>query len=158
MAKLLIRNHPFKGAKSVLQPAGANLVPAAAAAGEAGGLRGEGLRPSGVSPHRGKMLISALNNPAVATVVAVTQERSAHGNASDCDAGVLMAVVGKPAAAAAGAASTGVAAAAPVAGAAKRNSTVEVMVASMAGTAIEFYDNYCYSVIKAIRLVPLYVG
>ena len=26
----------------------------------------------------------------------------------------------------------------------KRNSTTEVLVASMIGTAIEFYDNYCY--------------
>ena len=28
----------------------------------------------------------------------------------------------------------------------KRDSTLEVMVASMVGTAIEFYDNYCYSI------------
>ena len=31
----------------------------------------------------------------------------------------------------------------------KRDSTLEVMVASMVGTAIEFYDNYCYSIAAA---------
>ena len=31
----------------------------------------------------------------------------------------------------------------------KRDSTLEVMVASMIGTAIEFYDNYCYSIAAA---------
>ncbi len=31
----------------------------------------------------------------------------------------------------------------------KRNSTTEVLVASMIGTAIEFYDNYCYSIAAA---------
>ena len=31
----------------------------------------------------------------------------------------------------------------------KRDSAVEVMVASMIGTAIEFYDNYCYSIAAA---------
>lgn len=31
----------------------------------------------------------------------------------------------------------------------KRDSTIEVMVASMIGTAIEFYDNYCYSIAAA---------
>ncbi len=41
---------------------------------------------------------------------------------------------------------------APAPGAApqvKRDSTCEVMVASMIGTAIEFYDNYCYSIAAA---------
>ena len=31
----------------------------------------------------------------------------------------------------------------------KRDSAIEVMVASMIGTAIEFYDNYCYSIAAA---------
>ena len=31
----------------------------------------------------------------------------------------------------------------------KKNSTAEVVAASMAGTAIEFYDNYCYSIAAA---------
>ena len=31
----------------------------------------------------------------------------------------------------------------------KKNSTVEVVAASMVGTAIEFYDNYCYSIAAA---------
>ncbi len=35
------------------------------------------------------------------------------------------------------------------AGAVKKDSVPEVMVASMIGTAIEFYDNYCYSIAAA---------
>lgn len=35
------------------------------------------------------------------------------------------------------------------AGAPKRDSVLEVMAASMVGTAIEFYDNYCYSIAAA---------
>ena len=31
----------------------------------------------------------------------------------------------------------------------KKNSTAEVVAASMVGTAIEFYDNYCYSIAAA---------
>ena len=31
----------------------------------------------------------------------------------------------------------------------KRNSTAEIVAASMVGTAIEFYDNYCYSIAAA---------
>ena len=31
----------------------------------------------------------------------------------------------------------------------KRNSTAEIVAASMGGTAIEFYDNYCYSIAAA---------
>ena len=38
---------------------------------------------------------------------------------------------------------------APAAKPAKRDSAAEVMVASMIGTAIEFYDNYCYSIAAA---------
>ena len=30
-----------------------------------------------------------------------------------------------------------------------KNSTAEVIAASMVGTAIEFYDNYCYSIAAA---------
>lgn len=36
-----------------------------------------------------------------------------------------------------------------VAEAPKRDSVLEVMAASMVGTAIEFYDNYCYSIAAA---------
>lgn len=57
-----------------------------------------------------------------------------------------MAPCGKPAAAVAGASAGAVAAPAP---GVKRDSTLEVMVASMVGTAIEFYDNYCYSIAAA---------
>ena len=31
----------------------------------------------------------------------------------------------------------------------KKDSVAEVMAASMVGTAIEFYDNYCYSIAAA---------
>ena len=31
----------------------------------------------------------------------------------------------------------------------KKNSTAEVVAASIVGTAIEFYDNYCYSIAAA---------
>ena len=30
-----------------------------------------------------------------------------------------------------------------------KNSTAEIVAASMVGTAIEFYDNYCYSIAAA---------
>lgn len=59
---------------------------------------------------------------------------------------MAMAPCGKPAAAVAGASAGAVAAPAP---GVKRDSTLEVMVASMVGTAIEFYDNYCYSIAAA---------
>ena len=32
------------------------------------------------------------------------------------------------------------------AGAVKKDSVPEIIAASMVGTAIEFYDNYCYSI------------
>lgn len=59
---------------------------------------------------------------------------------------MAMAPCGKPAAAVVGAPAGAVAAPAP---GVKRDSTLEVMVASMVGTAIEFYDNYCYSIAAA---------
>lgn len=59
---------------------------------------------------------------------------------------MAMAPCGKPAAAVAGASAGAVAA--PALGM-NRDSTLEVMVASMVGTAIEFYDNYCYSIAAA---------
>ena len=35
------------------------------------------------------------------------------------------------------------------AGAVKKDSVPEIIAASMVGTAIEFYDNYCYSIAAA---------
>ncbi len=67
---------------------------------------------------------------------------------SDREGGAAFASMGAPdalAAAGAGAACADVC----VPARAKRNSTTEVMVASMVGTAIEFYDNYCYSIAAA---------
>ena len=63
-------------------------------------------------------------------------------------ASVKLAVGQTPATAAAtaGVASSAAVAAKPQV---KRDSTLEVMVASMIGTAIEFYDNYCYSIAAA---------
>ena len=34
-------------------------------------------------------------------------------------------------------------------GSKEKNSTAEIVAASMVGTAIEFYDNYCYSIAAA---------
>ncbi len=64
--------------------------------------------------------------------------------------GMAFATANAPVPAAAGVGAGVVSAPAP--GAApqvKRDSTGEVMVASMIGTAIEFYDNYCYSIAAA---------
>ena len=71
----------------------------------------------------------------------------AGASAAPAPASVKLAVGQAPATATAG-----VAAPAPAAAAkpqVKRDSTLEVMVASMVGTAIEFYDNYCYSIAAA---------
>ena len=74
---------------------------------------------------------------------------SASVPASAGSASVKLAVGQTPATAAA---ATGVASPATAVAAkpqVKRDSTLEVMVASMVGTAIEFYDNYCYSIAAA---------
>ena len=85
--------------------------------------------------------------------VSSTQQRKPLMGREGSEANAAFASANMPGAltpAAAGAATAAGAAAAPAATApVKRDSTAEVMVASMIGTAIEFYDNYCYSIAAA---------
>ena len=96
---------------------------------------------------RGAKPLASMPQLGMKPALAGASAASVPATASAGSASVKLAVGQTPATAAAGVAAPAVAASAKPQ--VKRDSTLEVMVASMIGTAIEFYDNYCYSIAAA---------
>ena len=114
-------------------------------------LFGRGKAQGANAQMRGAKPLASMPQLGMKPALAGASAASAPATASAGSASVKLAVGQTPATAAATAAA-GVAAPAVAVSAkpqVKRDSTLEVMVASMIGTAIEFYDNYCYSIAAA---------